>query len=78
MMEDYEALNHATHIPLKHTLERTKKEVGQQACNEIRKEFEQQDEQTKKIHKEIYQDRNLIAKSNIKNSKRSNKNAKHL
>ena len=38
--EDYESLNRATYIPLKHTPERTEKEAGEYGGNELRKELD--------------------------------------
>ena len=40
MMEDYDALNRSAKNPIKHTEERTLKEVDQKVSSVIRNEFE--------------------------------------
>ena len=60
MMEDYNALNHEAHIPLKHTFERTQSDIEQHVSNEIKKEFDlQTKEQKLKFIENMYHDQQI-------------------
>ena len=68
-MEDCDALNRASKIPIKHTEERTLKEVDQKASNVIRNEFEQLDKDAKhKFIPQLHIGQNLFTKTNEKTS----------
>ena len=67
-MEDYDALNRASGTPLKHTEERSRKEIDQQVQNEVRKELDKQSKETKQIFlQQLYLDQHIFPRRKHKN-----------
>ena len=68
VMEDYDALNRASGNPLKHTEERSRKEIDQQVQNEVRKELDKQSKETKQIFlQQLYLDQHIFPRRKHKN-----------